>query len=390
MDPRAWEHIVINLIGNAIKFTPDNGSIRFKFGENADQFFVLVIDSGYGISGEDLPHIFDTYYQGKNQYSKAEGTGIGLSLVHGLITRMNGEITARSEPNVGTEFHIKLQKGYQHFEKDDSISHTIMELPPIKELTNPIANSISETSKDSSIKSSILLVEDNDDFRDYISSVIQEFYEVKTASNGLEGLDMLKTYRPDIILSDIMMPHMDGIEMMKEIRSRKEFTHIPFIFLSAKDSERDIEMGLNNGADIYLTKPVQKRLLLTQIKALLRREERLNGSNAYRKLLSPFHQQILGIIERHMGNPDLNIELIAQSVSMSRATLYRKWKKESELTLNQLINKLRLEEAIRLIANENLNFSEASFVVGYTNLSYFSQAFKKVYGVSPQDYFAKL
>ncbi len=388
MDRKAWEHICINLIGNAIKFTPVKGKISILLSEDKNNFIFSVKDTGVGISAVDTPFIFDAYYQGGSSISKSQGTGIGLSLVKGFVERMKGKIEVQSKEGEGTEFIIHLQKGYAHFDKKDRVIYAKDAVE-----NNPSSSSNLELDQPpqeqpSAFSSSILLVEDNDDFREYIHSVISDLYTVQVATNGKEGLETLKNFKPDIIVSDIMMPEMDGYEMMRAIRAMEAYKHIPFIFLSAKDSEVDIETGLNSGADIYLTKPVQNKLLLTQIRALLRREKYLRESiaNSRHEVSSPFVHQVLEIIQRHLGNPDLNINLILGALSMSKATLYRKWKEEKEETLNQTITQLRLTEAIRLIREENLNFSEAAYAVGYNNLSYFSQSFKKTYGMSPQEY----
>ena len=396
IDSNAWNHVCTNLFGNALKFTPENGSISLDFTEVDNRMVAVTIkDSGVGISEQDLPFIFDTYYQGETSITKAGGTGIGLALVKGLVERMGGGISASSKEGVGTIFRIQLKVGKEHISPTDVIKiaqHTVN----VKDLTleeKPLLPKTKRAPKKKVKKKNIeskkvLLVEDNEDFRAYLSSVIGTDYNIEVATNGKEGLEVLASFNPDIIVSDIMMPEMDGYEMMKSIRGIEEYKNIPFIFLSAKDSAVDIEVGLNIGADIYLPKPVDNKVLLTQIKVLLRREENLR-QNAQIKLneaVPPLVRDVREIIQRHLGNPDLNIELIAEAITMSKPTLYRKWRGESDESINQAITRLRFEEAIKLIEEEGLSISEAIYSVGYKHLSYFSKAFKKMYGVPPQEY----
>lgn len=392
IDRNSWDHICTNLVSNAIKFTPNGGDIFVGIRQTKSHQIITIRDTGIGIESADLPYIFDSYYQGRSSISKAEGTGIGLTLVKGLVERMKGNIEVHSEVNKGTECIIYLKKGHAHFPPNDTISHEYNPVTPM-EVKVPYQQ-LSKESKgqDNPTQNSILLVEDNQDFREYLHQVISQEYNVRVATNGAEGLEVLKSFTPNIILSDIMMPVMDGYEMMHTVRAMEKYKHIPFIFLTAKDSVQDFETGLNSGADIYLTKPVQKKLLLTQVKALLRREQSMHRSGLLVKdeKRSPVVVDVLEIVQRHLGNPDLNIEMIAGALAMSKATLFRKWKQENLGTLNQKITSLRLEEALRLVKEEGLNFSEASYAVGYNNLSYFSQAFKKKYGLSPQEYVREL
>ncbi len=391
LDVSAWEHICTNLLGNALKFTPKGGRVIIRIHDEYEFVKVLIEDSGSGIAKPDLPFIFDPYYQGDSSITKSGGTGIGLAIVKGMIEKMKGEILVHSVKGEGTVFEISVRKGKGHISEKHKIIYE-----PINEISKGRTSSINTITeaevivnqKSNENAPKVLLVEDNEDFRVYLHSLISRDYNVKVASNGKLGLEALDDFRPDIILSDIMMPEMDGFEMMKKIRTIDTYKHIPFIFLSAKDSDYDVQMGLNMGADIYLTKPVKNKLLLAQIKVLLRRERTLKASGEKSKQIvnNTFSKKTTEIIQRHLGNPDLNIDLIAEALSMSSASLYRKWKNENDETINQIINKLRFEEALKLIKEESFNISEASYAVGFSNLSYFSRAFKKMYGMPPKEY----
>ncbi len=391
LDVSAWEHICTNLLGNALKFTPDGGNV-FVCINNEDDFVKVVFeDSGSGIAKADLPFIFDPYYQGDSSIEKSGGTGIGLAIVKGMIEKMGGEILVHSVKNEGTTFDVIVKKGKEHISENHQIVSESYKNIDKKEpalIDVNINDELIESKSISETAPKVLLVEDNEDFRIYLQSLISRHYNVKVASNGKLGLEALEDFHPDIILSDIMMPEMDGFEMMNAIRGIDSYKHIPFIFLSAKDSDYDVQKGLNMGADIYLTKPVQNKLLLAQIKVLLRRERMLkaSGEKLEQTVKNTFTTRTTDIIKRHLGNPDLNIDLIAEALSMSSASLYRKWKNENDETINQIINRFRFEEALKLIKDEGLNISEASYAVGFTNLSYFSRAFKKMYGLPPQEY----
>lgn len=385
VDQSAWAHVCTNLIGNAIKFTPEKGSINIEFKELDASFIMNISDTGQGIESKDLPFIFDPYYQGNSSITRSGGTGIGLALVKGLVEQMGGSVKVSSVKGEGSTFSVEILKGKAHLNKTDIInSHSP------KKVNNPFYQNVNgeELNKSSNTTNKILLVEDNDDFREYLKNVISQKHQVKTAKNGKEGIEFLKSYNPDLVVSDIMMPVMNGYEMMREIRALENYKHIPFIFLSAKDSVQEIETGLNMGADIYMTKPVDKKLLQTQIRVLLRREKKLH-SEAPDLLVnseSILVKQVLEVIRRHLGNPDLHVDMISEALSMSTVSLYRNWKKESSETINQLISRLRFEEALKLIKEEELTISEAAYSVGFKHLSYFSRAFKKHYGVSPKEY----
>jgi len=391
IDVNAWEHICTNLLGNALKFTPEQNSISVEIKETKNKVKVFFKDSGSGIPKSDLPYIFDPYYQGSSSISKSGGTGIGLAIVKGMVDKMGGKLRVDSIEDKGTVFEIDLKKGKEHILPPNKVLYIPKNMPSEKIYRFEEVYSDEHLNRKTAHAASnpkVLIVEDNHDFRLYLHNLIGRYYNVKVASNGKLGLKILEYFQPDIIISDIMMPEMDGYEMMKNIRNKEAFKHTPFIFLSAKDSENDIQKGLNIGADIYLTKPVQNKLLLTQIKALLRREHQLKiiQENPKKNQISDLTSKTIKIVQRHLGNPDLNVKLVADALSMSSASLYRKWKQDNDDTIIHLINKLRFEEALKLIEEEKFNISEASYAVGFSNLSYFSRAFKKMYGMPPKEY----
>lgn len=382
VDAEAWERIVINLLSNAIKFSPKGSEIEVKIEDRGDSVQVSIRDEGPGISAEHQQKIFEYLYQVEGSKA-AEGTGIGLYLVKGLIEEMGGIINVHSEEGKGAEFTITLKKGAGHFNAVHTLDHEPLktESPSYKELKS---SQDPAKSKSNNVEK-ILVVEDNFDFRNYLKSILQEKYSVITASNGNEALQVLEKETPGLIISDVMMPKMGGLEFVNFLRKKDHFKHLPVIFLSAKNHEADVETGLSTGADIYLTKPIRSKMLLSQIEAVLRRERVLRSQEflPQKKEEPELVRQIREIIYRQLANPSLTVNMLADALFISRAKLYAEWKELSEITLNEFIKQLRLNEAKVLLREKGFNVQETARAVGYTDANYFSTSFKKEFGVSP-------
>ena len=385
VDPNAWERIIINLLSNAIRFSPKGSSIFMNLSDNEEQFVMSVKDEGIGIDENDAVHIFDYLYQVQGKKA-AEGTGIGLYLVKGLVEHMGGSVRVRSKKGEGSEFIITLRKGFEHFQDRDTVLHDPFLYKPQKTKEPVPAAFALQTDKSSANPEQILVVEDNDDFREYLQSVLSEEYRISVASEGNEALEILETVKPDMIISDVMMPGMNGLEFVNNLRQRDKFKYLPVIFLSAKDMDSDKETGLSTGADIYLTKPVKSSLLLSQVAAVLRREKVLQtGASTTIKKADPFTEQVRTIVYRQLANPSLNADMLADTLFMSRRKLYKKWKTNDEKSLNDFIKKIRLDEAKILLKESKFSIEEAALAVGYSSRSYFSTSFKKEFGVSPSE-----
>jgi YesN/AraC family two-component response regulator len=216
---------------------------------------------------------------------------------------------------------------------------------------------------------------------------LSEQYNIITASEGNEAFRLLKGKQADLVISDVMMPGMNGLEFVGKLRKKTEYQHLPVIFLSAKNHELDVETGLSTGADIYLTKPIQSKLLLSQIAAVLRREKILSdGSiNNQKSEENELMRQIREIVYRQMANPSLNITVLADTLFMSRTTLYKEWNKISDISLNDFIKQIRLNEAKILLSEKDFSVQEAATAAGYSDANYFSTSFKKEFGVSPSE-----
>lgn len=385
LDESVWERIVINLLSNAIRFSPNGSTIWMTIHDHESHVELSVKDEGIGIDKDELENIFKYLYQVQGA-DAAGGTGIGLYQVRGLTEHMGGSVRVKSKKGDGAEFIVTLKKGFKHFQQTDTISHDLPNHKTATELQSSGSYTDGVEGDPSGSSAHILVVEDNTDFRAYLLSVLAKRYRVSTAREGGEAFDVLKTGTIDLVISDIMMPGMNGLEFVRNLRSKEKYKRLPVIFLSAKDQEMDVETGLSSGADIYLTKPVKRTMLLSQISAVLRREEVLASSRSSSASEEPeFVTKIREIIYRQMANPVLNVNSLADTLFMSRTTLYREWKKVSDVHLNEFIRRTRLEEAKTLLTEEGFGIQEAAAAVGYSDPNYFSTSFKKEFGVSPSE-----
>ena len=385
IDVEAWERIIINLMNNAIKFSTEGGTITLVLRNNDTHAQFRIKDNGRGIPSEYHQKVFEYLYQ-MDGHKAAEGTGIGLFLVKGLIEEMGGSIELYSEKGDGAEFVISLKKGHSHF----AAIHSVKNEPMVADNKNTetfINGKKEEGNPENIFSEQILIVEDNRDFRNYLKSILGDRYSVITASNGKKALGVLEKETPNLIISDVMMPAMNGLEFVNELRKKSAFKHLPVIFLSAKNMEIEIEEGLSTGADIYLSKPIRSNLLLTQIEAVLRRERIL-----YAETKTPqnptepeLKAKVREIVYRQMASTSLTANMLADSLYISRAKLYYEWKKVSEVSINDFINEIRITEGKVLIKERGFSVQEAANAVGFSNPNYFSTSFKKQFGYSPSE-----
>jgi signal transduction histidine kinase/ligand-binding sensor domain-containing protein/DNA-binding response OmpR family regulator len=383
IDTDAWERILINLINNAIRFSPREGEIDVAIRNQENTVTLSIKDQGPGIPPNEKDKIFDYLYQADAAYA-SEGTGIGLYLVKGLMERMGGTVGVLSKKGEGAEFFVTLRKGYSHISDSDSIIHFPV-LHPSKQ-KKPIAKNEFSKKKLNTLQQprQILIVEDNDDFRGYLQSVLKEQYPTTTASDGNEAIEIMKKSNIDLLISDVMMPNMNGLELIKTLRKQEQYQTLPVILLSAKGHEVDKEAGLSSGADIYLTKPVKSSLLISQIRAVFRRENILNTDQLKEDHdEKPLISEIREVVYRQLASPSLNVEILANHMHISRSKLYADWKEVSDISLNDFIKKIRLNEAKKLLQSEKFNVQETATAVGFSDPNYFSTSFKREFGVSP-------
>ena len=401
--------VLDNLISNAIKYT-EQGCVTLSLHQTMRNEVayteIKVSDTGYGISAEALPHIFDRYYQesGKHQ---ASGTGIGLALVKNLVTLHEGEIRAESIQNEGSTFYISLLTDniYPNALHADSTE-------PVQEEMNQ--NTELEYSQEATLDTSkpiLLIVEDNEEIQKYIVESFTDSFEVITANNGEEGKQQALSRIPDIVVSDIMMPVMDGITLCKQLKDDVRTSHIPIILLTAKDSLQDKEEGYEVGADSYLTKPFSASLLRSRINNLLDSrkklvaqfqaqstpgsqidlsEKRIVIAEALSKLDNEFIEKITLLIEENLSSEKIDINYLSDKMCMSGSTLYRKMKALTGLSTNEYIRKVKMKNAERLLLEGKFNISEIAYKVGMNSTGYFRQCFKEEFGLSPSDYLKQI
>lgn len=386
VDVEAWERITINLISNAIKFSPRRSTIELSFKEFESTIEMSIKDQGPGIAPEYHEKVFEYLYQVEGNKA-SEGTGIGLFLVKGLVEHMGGDIRLNSDLGKGAEFIVTLKKGHSHFKTQHELIHE----PLINDQKVPNTESeVEEVLEDygrTQYEHRILIVEDNADFRSYLKSVLINEYEVLLAENGKEALHILKETTPDLIISDIMMPEINGLEFVNTLRSKKPFEHLPVIFLSAKNEEQDVKTGLSTGADIYLSKPIRSSMLVSQVKAVLRREQILKNKD-YKEAEADEDElvkKVREIVYRQLANPSLSVNQLADALFISRAKLYADWKKVSSTTVNDFVKEIRMNEAKILIKSKGFTVQEAARAVGFSDPNYFSVSFKKHFKKNPSE-----
>lgn len=388
--------ILDNLLSNAIKYTQE-GEITLTLRSVEDEYIkyteIEVKDTGYGISPENLSLIFDRYYQaeGKHQVS---GTGIGLALVKNLVMIHEGHIFVDSKVDEGTSFRVRIMTNNIY----PNALHADTE---VQKPSTDISIGHNDLIEDS--KRLVLVVEDNADIRDYIKNSLSDFYEIITAHDGRSGVEEAFTRIPDIIISDIMMPIMDGMELCKTLKEDVRTSHIPIILLTAKDTLQDKTAGYSIGADSYITKPFSGNLLHSRVSNLLesRRKiaEQVSSNTAQKKafmvdsiskLDNEFIEKITAIIEKNLDSEKIDVAYIADQMFMSHSTLYRKVKGLSGMTANEFIRKVKIRNAEHLLLTGKYTISEVAFLVGMNSVTYFRQCFKEEYGVSPSEYIRQI
>ncbi len=382
-DPELLNIVLNNILSNSFKFT-QSGIISLIMHpiDDGKKVQLNISDTGCGIPEEELPKIFDRYYQIKGSDNLSQGTGIGLSLVKNLLNMCSGSIEVESEVGKGSVFKIIM---------------------PLKQEIENIENEKAESKETKKEESpTIVIAEDNEDIRDYLEEQLQKYYTIYSASNGSDALELILKHSPDLIVTDIMMPVIDGLTLCRKVKNDIRISHIPIILLTAKDSFSDRNEGYKSGADSYLTKPFTGEIILSRIKNLLDSRSALarqysssigmmNDMNkieeiSFNEIDNAFLKKIRAVIEENMSSETLDVNFLADNMNMSKSTLYRKMKKLTDISTNEYIRKLRLHKAAELLSSGECNVSEASYKVGISNIIYFRQCFKEEFGVAPSEY----
>ncbi|MDF1572992.1 MAG: two-component regulator propeller domain-containing protein [Bacteroidales bacterium] len=403
-DPDKMEKVFYNLLSNAFKFTPGPGMITVSIEITQDHLVVIrVKDTGIGIPEDRLEHVFDRFYQvDESSTRENEGTGIGLALARELVELHKGNISASSKVNFGSEFVVTLPLDKNRSEKGDSLEGSVQNMRPeqvgstpglLEKVDDPEAIVPAENEN----RELILVVEDNTDVRSYIREKLEEIYRVAEASNGEEGLHMAQDEIPDLIISDVMMPKMDGYQFCKAIRANEKTSHIPIIMLTARADINDKIDGLGTGVDVYLTKPFNARELAANVRNLLHQRIQLRKRFSTSTLIRPsdvssvsidqaFLEKVVKTIETHFEDEQFSVESLGEHVNMSVSQLNRKLNALIDQPPGQLIRSLRLQRAADLLEQKAGTVSEICYKVGFSDNAYFSRAFKKQFGCSPSEY----
>jgi len=394
------EKVLFNLLSNAFKYTPDGGIIAISctLVPKKEELQVTIFNNGPQIPEEDIAHLFDRFYQSKAL--KAKGTGIGLSIARSVIEQHKGRIWVENVVGNGVQFGFSLLLGRDHLSSVDILegfknsedisiyqkSAQIDEKAPIeKEAIN----------KKHSYR--LLVVEDNTEVRNYLVSGLQSIYKVDQAADGEEAYRKALADPPDLIVSDVMMPKMDGMDLCRQLKSNALTSHVPIILLTARTSLIHKISGFETGADEYITKPFSYKLLLARIENLIQSRENLKQLFRSKLSLEPsavtvtsldekMLRRCIEVVEEYMDDSDLNVEKMCTEVGMSRPQLYRKLKSLTGLSINQFIRSIRLKRAAQLLSQDNSSIKEVMFQVGFSNSSYFTRAFKEEFNCMPTEY----
>lgn len=394
IDPDLLEKVFVNLLSNAFKFTPEGGSVRIELTEEEDRVFIQVIDTGSGIQPGNLPHLFDRFYT----EDRSMGTGIGLHLVKEYIHMHGGEIRVESEPGQRTTFTVCLRKGKAHFEDSDlmetSVSHQAYEASRLDD---------SETHKmlSKTYPYTILITEDDDEVRCFLERELSPHFKTRTAANGKDALRVLEEEEISLVVSDVMMPEMNGFELCRTIKSQLPFSHIPVILLTALTDERQRIFGITGGADDYIQKPFHTDYVKIKIIHLLQERqklrERLLEKLRDNKLLLSEPEKVESIddaflrkfaeqIEAVYADPEYNVEKLSETLGLSRGHLHRKIKELTGTAPVEFLRTYRLNKATQLLRQNAYTVSEVAYRTGFSSPAYFSKCFKAVYGVTPTEY----
>lgn len=413
IDPNHFDKVIPNLLSNAFKFTPENGKIEIYLSTGVDESTdgplrnyaeIIVKDNGKGIDEKEKEQIFNAFYQVPESQNMNLGTGIGLHLTRSVVELHHGTITCNNNTDEpGCHFTIRIPLGNSHLKDEEMVQESATAPQNIPEAPIYYADMESEDEivegKNKNIRHHILVVEDNEEIRRYIHLELANKYHVKECANGKEALEELFNHQYDLVISDIMMPEMDGLTLCRKIKSNINFTHIPVILLTAKTQEEDNIEALERGADAYITKPFNSKILEKTIRNLIHTREQLKsifgGDHTYNEQLEKIEVQspdeklmarIMKVINNNLSNSELTTELIAIEVGTSRIHLNRKLKELTNQTTREFIKNCRLKQAATLLSEKKHNISEIAELTGFSSPNNFATAFKELFGVSPSVY----
>lgn len=409
-DSKQLQKVIFNLLSNAFKYTTNKGSITVEVRKIGSQAVISVCDTGIGIPTEHISKIFERFYQTDNSSSSFTlGTGIGLALAKGIMNMHHGKIEVESTVGKGTKFTLFLPLGNRHFSDEEMaategrelvINPEVVPMLPfgqIEEVEEKDEKTIMQEGVQEEDKPIILLVDDNKELLSMLEDLFLPMYKVYIAHNGRQGLEMAQQIQPDLIISDVMMPEMSGKELCYKIKTNVELSHISVVLLTAQTSVEYVVEGLMFGADDYVTKPFNVKVLVARCNNLIKNKKRLIAHYAGKTIMeSPVTEAInekdkellarcVSIIKENFENPAFDVTTLASELCMGRSKLYMQFKQMTGLTPNEFILKVKLDEAMSLLNNHpELNISEISIRLGFSSPRYFSKSFKAFFGVAPQ------
>lgn len=386
-----FDKVISNLLSNAMKYTSDGGEITLIIGKNKESAIIKVEDTGIGLKEEKTDRLFERFYQGNNNSDiHIEGTGIGLNLCRALVKMHGGTIRAynRTDGIKGSCFEVNIPLGKEHLKPEEILQ---------EDGTKTAESTGKRTQANRNFN--ILIVDDDAEIAHYIKTELSDWYRFEHASNGKEGLKMLLTGKYDLVISDVMMPEMDGVTMLKKIKGNSNVSDIPVILLTSKSEVENRLEGLRKGADAFLAKPFNMEELHILIDNLVDNVRRIRGKYSGAQGQKAKIEQIqvkgnndalmdrvMNYMNEHLADPDLNVEKLTADVGISRAQLHRKLKEIAGVSAGEFIRNLRLEQAARLIEEGQINITQVAYSVGFCNQTHFSTVFKKHYGMSPSEY----
>jgi DNA-binding response OmpR family regulator len=410
IDKNNFDKVLVNLLSNSFKYTPDSGEIiviltsgiEEKISGNMYRFVeIRVLDSGIGLEKDKQNKIFDRFYQIGNELTFSSiGTGIGLNLCRILVELHHGTITAANRVEAqGSCFTIRIPLGKDHLRKEELADGQTNLRPTLQALTYTQPSPTKKNSSKSKTNYKILIVDDEVEIRDFLRQELEEDYKITTCVNGIEALGIIHSNTPDLIISDVVMPEMNGFELLKKIKENSNLSHIPVILLTSKIEHEDRMEGLEKGADAYLCKPFNTDELDILVKNLITSRRFLKGKYSgaqdqedkiktieFKSSDEMLMERIMTFVNENIDNAEMNVEMLAQSVGLGRVQLHRKLKEMTGIPTGEFVRNLRLKQAAILLKEKKINVTQIAYAVGFTNQTHFSTAFKKFYGVSPREY----
>jgi signal transduction histidine kinase/DNA-binding response OmpR family regulator len=430
-DAEQWELVATNLLSNAFKFTPRGGRVAVRLRVGRGETSLEVEDTGEGIAAEDLPHIFDRFYRADRSHQRV-GTGVGLATVKEVVDLMGGAIHVESTLGEGTIFHVRLPTSREHYEQNEraalvdepyrsggeygdgvasaevpSVAGAADDAGRLAHEVNGEANGEADEEQD---RTTVLVVDDNADVRSYVRRHLAPHYRVEEAEDGAEALKAARALTPDLIVSDVMMPRMDGFALVEAIRADDDLAFVPLILLTARAEAEDRLAGLSKGADDYLEKPFEPQELVLRVRNAIASRHRLRqhlatkpapatpraaaealaeNEKAEEKTSSLFADQARRVVLEHLGADGFGVEALAGALAMERTTLYRRLGEATGQTPTQFVRETRLGEAERMLREGSGTVCEVAYAVGFKSTSYFARRFKERYGATPAAYAAE-